>query len=151
MKFSTTAFVAALMAASPAIAAPAADTTENISMMASVPQWTIENMRRVCDSGDKSCTWTFTINPHVGKTTPCKYVVTGNPASRQKTGGPGTCGSYTITSGWSGQFGEGNGFTVLSVVDNVKRYIVWPGYTDKQLAGGKQVSPNQSYAPTKLP
>lgn len=146
MKFTTTALLAAIMAASPTIAAPA----NSVSMMASSPQWTIESMKRVCDSGDKSCTWTFGINAGAGKTTACKYIVTGNPASRQKTGGPGTCGAYTITSGWSGQFGDTNGFTVLSVVDNAQKYIVWPGYTDKQLAGGKVVSPNQSYAPTKL-
>ena len=77
--------------------------------------------------------------------------VTGSPASRQKAGGPGKCGAYTVTSGWSGQFGEGNGFTTLSVVDQAKKLIVWPAYTDKQLAGGKVVKPDQAYAPTKLP
>lgn len=148
MKFSATALLA-LLAISPSMAAPAADPAE-VSMMASTPQWTIETMKRVCDSNDKSCTWTFKINTKQGAATPCTYVVKGNPASRTN-GGPSKCGAFTITSGWSGQFGPGNGFTTLSVVDQAKRLIVWPAYTDKQLAGGKVVKPDQSYAVTKLP
>ncbi|GKU14751.1 unnamed protein product [Fusarium langsethiae] len=70
--------------------------------------------------------------------------------SMQRNGGPVKCGDYTVTSGWSGQFGPGNGFTTFSVVSS-KRQIVWPAYTDKQVQGGKVVKPDQSYTPANLP
>ena len=133
--------------ASSAFAAPA-DTSAK-SMMADTPQWTLQNTKRVCNTEDTSCTWTFGIYPGSGDATPCTYIVEGAPASRAN-GGPATCGEYTVTSGWSGQFGEGNGFTTLSIV-NEARQIIWPAYTDKQLAGGVVVKPDQSYAPAALP
>lgn len=133
--------------ASSAFAAPVA---EGKSMMAAGPQWTIQNTKRVCNTGNTSCTWTFGIYPGSGDATPCTYVVKGNTAS-QANGGPVTCGGYTVTSGWSGQFGEGNGFTTLSVVNNQARQIIWPAYTDKQVSGGAVVKPDQSYAPVALP
>ncbi|CAG7920947.1 unnamed protein product [Penicillium olsonii] len=131
--------------ASSAFAAPVA---EGKSMMAAGPQWTIQNTKRVCNAD--ACTWTFGINPGSGSPTQCTYVVKGKNAA-QANGGPSNCGAYTITSGWSGQFGEGQGFTTLSVVNNKARQIIWPAYTDKQLAGGKVVKPDQSYAPAALP
>ena len=133
--------------ASSAFAAPA-DTSAK-SMMADTPQWTLQDTKRVCDTEDTSCTWTFGIYPGAGDATPCTYIVEGAPASRAN-GGPATCGEYTVTSGWSGQFGEENGFTTLSIV-NEARQIIWPAYTDKQLAGGVVVKPDQSYAPAPLP
>lgn len=65
-------------------------------------------------------------------------------------GGPAKCGTFTITSGWSGQFGADKGFTTVSVVSS-KKQIVYPSYTDKQLAGGKVVKPDQKYSPASLP
>ncbi|CRK23756.1 hypothetical protein BN1708_013790, partial [Verticillium longisporum] len=62
-----------------------------------------------------------------------------------------TCGPYTVTSSWSGQFGEGNGFTTLAVVNRSSKQIVWPAYTDKQLAKAVVVKPNQSYPVQALP
>ncbi|RSM12645.1 hypothetical protein CEP52_002295 [Fusarium oligoseptatum] len=147
MKFSL-AFVAALLSATNVAAAPSADPNA-VSMMAATPQWTIQNMQRTCDKNDTTCTWNFKINTGKGTPTPCKYVVKGRPAS-QTNGGPAKCGTFTITSGWSGQFGPGNGFTVLSVISSNKQ-IIWPGYTDKQVASGKVVKPDQSYAPANLP
>ncbi|KAF4947627.1 hypothetical protein FSARC_13929 [Fusarium sarcochroum] len=147
MKFSL-AFVAALLSASSAVAAPAPE-AEVASMMAATPQWTIKALKRVCDKPNTTCTWTFGIDAHKGAVTNCKYVVKGAKAS-QKNGGPSKCGDYTITSGWSGQFGPGQGFTVLSVA-NKNRQIIYPGYTDKQVASGKVVKPDQSYAPQALP
>ncbi|KAL3475958.1 hypothetical protein BJX99DRAFT_228649 [Aspergillus californicus] len=118
------------------------------SMMANA-SWTITDLKRVCDSADTSCTWTFGINTG-SNATECTYVVNGSPASRAN-GGPSDCGAYTITSGWSGQFGADNGFTTLSVVEEASRQIVWPAYTDKQLANGTVVKPDQSYTPSILP
>ncbi|KAL4724292.1 hypothetical protein ACLX1H_008905 [Fusarium chlamydosporum] len=145
MQFSL-AFLAAVLSASSVSAAPA-DLTVN--MMAAAPQWTIENMQRSCAKDDSSCTWNFKINTHKGAATGCKFVVKGSKAS-QRNGGPVKCGDFTVTSGWSGQFGPGNGFTTFSVVSSA-RQIVWPAYTDKQVQGGKVVKPNQSYSPANLP
>lgn len=145
----TNTLVASLVAASAAVAAPAPG---EVSMMAAVPKWTIENMKRVCDKADKLCTWTFGINTHQGPTTACKHAVqaTNGVGASRSNGGPLTCGRYTVTSGWSGQFGEGRGFTTLSVVDYEKRLITFPAYTDNQVNKGN-VKPDQSYAPQNLP
>ena len=136
----------ALLASSAVMAAP----TAGVSMMAAGPQWTIENMKRVCNAANTQCTWTFGIEVGTAAATPCTYVVKATDAS-QANGGPATCGDYTITSGWSGQFGAGNGFTTLSVVNGQTRQIVWPAYTDNQLAAGKVVKPDQAYTPAALP
>ncbi|KAJ5995415.1 hypothetical protein N7481_002392 [Penicillium waksmanii] len=136
-----------LVAASAVMAAPA-ETSKN--MMAASPQWTIRNLKRVCNGADTSCTWNFGIQVGTAATKSCTYVVKGATAS-ERNGGPSACGVYTITSGWSGQFGPDNGFTTLSVVNNDSRQIVWPAYTDKQLDGGKVVKPDQAYSPAALP
>ncbi|PHH91484.1 hypothetical protein CDD83_267 [Cordyceps sp. RAO-2017] len=149
----TTTLLACVMAASSALAAPAA--AAEVSMMAAKPQWTIVETKRVCDKTDSKCTWTFGINTHQDKVpvTACKHVVKGDKdvkASRVNGSPPSNCGDFTITSGWSGQFGEGKGFTTLSVVNNKENLIVWAGYTDNQVKEGKVVKPDQSYAPVKI-
>ena len=149
MKF-TSAFIAAILS-TVALAAPAElveRQDEAVSMMAAAPQWTIKNMKRVCASG--ACTWTFGIDAKTGTVTPCNFVVKGSPASQTDSAG-NRCGGYTVGTGWSGQFGTGNGFTTLSVVNNAKKLIIYPSYTDKQLNTGKVVKPDQSYAPQNLP
>ncbi|KAJ5741515.1 hypothetical protein N7533_010924 [Penicillium manginii] len=143
----TQVLLSTLAAASAVMAAPA-ETSKN--MMASSPQWTIRNLKRQCNGADTTCTWSFGVQVGGGATKWCNYVVNGNDAS-EANGGPSGCGVYTITSGWSGQFGPGNGFTTLSVVNNDSRQIVWPAYTDSQLAGGHVVKPDQSYSPAALP
>ena len=148
----TTAFVATLFSVS-ALAAPApaaeADAGVAVSMMvAAAPQWTIQNMKRVCGSG--KCTWTFSINDHQSAAVPCKFVVKGSPATKTDSSGH-VCGAYTVGTGWSGQFGANSGFTTLSVVNNNKKQIIYPSYTDKDLNPGKVVKPNRSYAPQSLP
>ncbi|KAF4989622.1 hypothetical protein FDECE_14658 [Fusarium decemcellulare] len=146
MKFS--AAVLAVVAATGVSAAPAAD---SVSMMAAAPQWTIRDLKRYCRADDSICNWKFGIDTGSGKVTECRYDVKGPGASKAKAAGPSTCGDFTITSGWSGQFGADKGFTTLSVVSKSKRQIVWPAYTDKQLAGAKIVKPDQAYAPAALP
>lgn len=147
MKFSL-AFIAAALS-SGALAAPAVGSSDSVSMMAASPQWTIESLSRVCDKADTTCTWNFKINAMNGAPTACKYVVKAKGASKAN-GGPVKCGVYSVQSGWSGQFGPGNGFTTFGIVNN-KKQIIYPAYTDKQLADGKVVKPNQSYAPASLP
>ncbi|RSL89570.1 hypothetical protein CEP51_001113 [Fusarium floridanum] len=147
MKFSIT-IVAALLSAT-GMAAPA----NEVSMMAASPQWTIQTLNRVCDKPDATCTWNFKINTGSGAATACKYVVKSTKTTKasKANGGPATCGDFTITSGWSGQFGADKGFTTLSVVSKSKKQIIYPAYTDQQLAGGKVVKPDQAYAPASLP
>ncbi|KAL4927988.1 uncharacterized protein BDV17DRAFT_265103 [Aspergillus undulatus] len=147
MQLSLTTLLLTALSASSALAAPAPSPAK--SMMVSNSQWTIESLKRICNKADTKCTWTFGIETGAGSTD-CTYVVEGSPAS-QVNGGPKKCGAYTITSGWSDQFGADAGFTTLSVVNNDSRQIVWPAYTDKQLAGGKVVKPDQSYTPSVLP
>lgn len=152
MKFSSTILAAVLSAS--AFAAPAAeidarDSPATVNMMVTAtPQWTIQNMKRVCTT--TVCTWTFAINEHTAPATACTFKVTGNPPTQASSTG-NVCGGFTVSSGWSGQFGAGNGFTTLAVVDNAKKQIIYPAYTDTQLASGKVVKPNQSYTPQNLP
>ncbi|KAL4746531.1 hypothetical protein BDW72DRAFT_33929 [Aspergillus terricola var. indicus] len=145
MQLSLNLLLATLSLSSTAFAAPSSAK----SMMVANTQWTITSLKRVCNTADSECTWTFGINTGA-HSTDCTYVVKGSPAS-QANGGPAQCGDFTITSGWSDQFGADNGFTTLSVVDESTRQIVWPAYTDKQLAGGNIVTPDQSYTPSVLP
>lgn len=140
----TTILTSALLSAT-ALAVPTQARTDSKAVRAAAATWTIEGTKRVCNTADTSCTWTFGVNNGTG-TTQCTEVVTGSPAS-QTNGGPATCGVYTVTSGWSGQFGAGNGFTTFAVVNYGADLIVFPAYTDTQVAGGAVVTPDQSYTP----
>lgn len=145
MKF-TTVFAAAAFSAS-ALAAPA-PAAEVVSQMAATSQWTITNMKRTCGNG--VCTWNFGIKADA-VTTPCTFKVKGAPATQTDSSG-NVCGAYTVSTGWSDQFGAANGFTTLAVVNNSKKQIIYPSYTDKQLGvAGVVVKPDQSYAPANLP
>lgn len=143
MQFTQTLF-AAVLAATSVSAAPTIEARD--------PAWIIENMKRTCNGADTSCTWDFTINTQIAKPTHCSYVVPardGKPASRS-TGGAVTCGAFTITSGWSGQFAVG--FTTLAVVDYHKNRLVWPAYNDNEIGKkGEVVKPNKSYNPQAPP
>ena len=146
MKF-TTAIVASLLSAT-SLAAPA-EPLENraaeVSMMAA-GQWTITKMLRTCANGE--CKWSFGINDRVTNT-PCAFSVKGKPATQTNSTG-NVCGAYTVSTGWSGQFGANNGFTTLAVANAAKKQIAYPAYTDAQLVNGKVVTPNQSYTPQTL-
>jgi hypothetical protein len=145
-----TVLLGLVAAASSTFAAPTVDTrAESVSAMAEVPQWIVKSFTRTCNAGDTSCTVTFGIDTQTAPVTSCSYTVTGAPASQASTNGI-TCGPYTISSGWSGVFGPGNGFTTWSVVDWSKRLITWPSYADHELVNGQAVTPNKSYAPQTL-
>ncbi|KAF4975334.1 hypothetical protein FZEAL_7867 [Fusarium zealandicum] len=147
MKFSL-AFIAALLSASGAVAAPAANSADTVFMMAASPQWTVESLKRVCDEPDTACTWIFKIYTHKGAATDCKLIVKGQHASHG-TSEVAKCGDFTVSSSWSGPFGFGS-FNTLAIL-NKSRQIIFPVYTDEQLADGKVVAPDQSYAPIALP
>ncbi|KAH0422593.1 small secreted protein [Colletotrichum kahawae] len=141
----TNIFLSALAAA--AVSASPVEKRDSVSMMAAVPEWTIEKFTRSCNAEDTSCDYSFSINTHTADATACAFTTTGSPASRAASNAK--CGAYTVTSGWSGQFGPDAGFTTFSVTD--QKLIVWPAYTDKQLVNGQAVNPDQSYAPQNLP
>ncbi|KAG6011931.1 hypothetical protein E4U43_008034 [Claviceps pusilla] len=149
MLFTQTIF-AALLAATSALGAPAA--VEKSMMATDVPDWIIEGVVRNCDNGDNRCVVNFNINPVRFGRTYVTFVTTRNGAvgASRNIGVAQTYGDYTVTSGWSGQFGEGNGFTTFAVVDNKNRLIAYPSYTDVQLANGHVVTPDQSYKPQNL-
>ncbi|KXX81403.1 hypothetical protein MMYC01_203079 [Madurella mycetomatis] len=145
-----TAILSLVAAASNAFAAPALESrSEAVSAMAAVPQWTIKSFTRTCNAEDTSCTVSFGIDTKTSPVIKCSYTVTGAPASRASTDGI-VCGPYTISSGWSGQFGPEEGFTTWSVVDWNRRLIAWPAYTDRELVNGVAVTPDKSYAPQTL-
>ena len=155
MKFSVVTALTTLLASS-AMAAPAEVDAREVAAisMAAASTWTIESMKRSCDKPDNTCAWSFTINNNSGSKQACSYNVkrqnSNTPASHSPQTGA-TSGAYTHTSRWSGQYGPGQGFTTLSVVNNKDRTIAWPAYTDNQLKGGNVVKPNQSYPVQKLP
>ncbi|VUC34079.1 unnamed protein product [Clonostachys rosea] len=146
MQFSTAALFTTLLSAT-ALAVPA-----QVKSMAASATWTIEGMKRTCNGDDTSCDWSFGINTGAG-TTACAYSVgrDGNTIASRSPNRGTNCGAFTITSAWSGQFGDNNGFTTLSVVDNGARLIAWPAYTDAQLVNGQTVQPDQSYPVQALP
>ncbi|OTA54908.1 hypothetical protein K449DRAFT_426025 [Hypoxylon sp. EC38] len=119
-------------------------------------EWTIESLSRTCDDADTTCVWSFGVNtgePGVAVTSVSNYTVNATssaPASRA-VGGPQKFGNFTVTSTWSGQFGEGQGFTTLSVIDYDRGLIVYPAYKDTQLVNGQVVKPDQSYPVQNLP
>jgi hypothetical protein len=143
----TNLLVATLFAASSAVAAPA---PADVSMMAADPEWIIQSLKRTCNTANTECTWSFSVNTQIAAATNCNYVVKGANASKNKAAPPAACGPYTVSSGWSDQFGPGNEFTTISIANHAKKLIVWGGYTDKEVAGGKVVSPNKKYAPAKF-
>ncbi len=141
----TNALIAAVLSAT-ALAAPT-PAPESISMMAQTPQWTITEMRRNCTPDDVSCIWSFNIDTHTAPPMPCSFEVKGSPASRTSTSGK-KCGAYTVNAGWDGSFGEGEGFTVMTVVDYGRKEMIWPSYLDKEFVTNLPVSPDKSYQPT---
>lgn len=135
MQYST--ILAILATATSSLAAPLASAQ---------PTWTIQDFQRTCATDGTSCNYSYAINTNDGSAaTKCTYTVTGtsaDPAAR-KAYQDVSCGNYRIGSTWSGQFGADHGFQTLSVINGAK--IVYPAYTDAQLASGGVVKPDQSY------
>jgi len=108
MHYSTIFASAALFAS--ALASPILSERAN-------PSWTMQSFTRVCPKAT-SCNYSYNIATNDGKpVTKCAYTITGANAAQTNYQGI-KCGVYTIGSGWSGQFGPGNGFQTLSVVGN---------------------------------
>ncbi|KAK2027534.1 hypothetical protein LX32DRAFT_640817 [Colletotrichum zoysiae] len=125
----TNIFLPMLAAATAVSGSPVSKREVKSMMAAGAAEWTIEAFVRTCNAENTSCDYGFIINTHTTDPTACKFTTTGSPASRAPSNAK--CGVYTVTSGWSGQFGEDAGFTTFSVTD--QKLIIWPAYTDKQL------------------
>ena len=114
--------------------------------------WTIQSFQRVCATDGGPCNYSYAINVNDGsEPTECAYTITGSiedPPAR-KTYQDIYCGDFRIGSTWSGQFGDDQGFQTLSVVNGAE--IIYPAYTDAQLASGGVVTPDQSYQTQALP
>ncbi|KAI1878783.1 hypothetical protein JX265_002960 [Neoarthrinium moseri] len=140
-----TASVLPMLLSAPALSAPVS--------MAADASWTLVAVTRTCNPGDTTCFWQFSIETGAPGATPCPYTVnaTASAPASQANGGPTACGNFTVTSGWSGQFGPGEGFTTFSVIDRASKLIAYPAYTDKELVNGTAVSPDRSYPVQTLP
>ena len=109
----------------------------------------MRDFRRQCNKEDTMCEWSFKIDTHQLNNPPtsCKFLAFHHhlaPASRSPF--RSTCGYYRVGGTWSGQFGPGNGFTTLSVVDDEQRLMAFPAYTDAELEGGRVVKPDVDFA-----
>lgn len=118
----TIAALAGLLSAS-AFAAP----VEERADAAATTQWTIQNMKRVCNDADTSCTYSFSINTH-GATpvTPCKFTIHGASASEQQTFNH-ACGVFSVGTGWNSQ-----GFVVMPTLWSAKGLQAYPSYSDAE-------------------
>lgn len=104
-------------------------------------QWTMRNVQRPCAQGNAACAWNFDIDTGAPPTRHCSFRTPGPSAS---IGGV-KCGDFRIGVGYNSQ----RRFTVLSVVR--AGLIIYPGYTDQQLRGGRVVTPDQAYTPRSVP
>ncbi|KAF3013307.1 hypothetical protein G7054_g2838 [Neopestalotiopsis clavispora] len=116
-------------------------------------EWTLRELQRKCYKEDKICIWKFGIDCSNNHLTKCYFVVNstgGNKTAKETDSLTHLCGRFTVSSGWSSQFGPGRGFSVLALVDTQSELIAWPSYSDKQLQNGTAVTPDQKYIPKKL-
>lgn len=132
---------------------PAANKTT--STPSAHPVWTISNLKRKCVMKNRICIWKFGIdNGEEDAATPCYFVVgrtwSGEDAGRKTNSTGNVCGPYTVSSGYSEQFGPSHGFSILAVVDDVKQLIAWPAYSEEELNNGTTVKPDKRYMPAKL-
>ncbi len=105
-----------------------------------VGQWTIQGATRFCSAD--ACTWTFGVNRHDGSAPQtCTFQQSGGPRTDVRS--PQACGGpYTVTVGWSGQFGPDHGFSTVALKDIRAGLISYPAYDDATLANGVRVTPD---------
>ena len=106
---------------------------------ANVADWTVEGLTRPCAADGSSCTWSFHLQPHTGRSeTVFNYVVPGPDAAHNPNAPRQDFGDFYITAGWN------DGYTVLAVHDLKDTLISFMGYTDEQVANGATV-PDQDW------
>ncbi|KAI1436494.1 hypothetical protein GGR50DRAFT_650548 [Xylaria sp. CBS 124048] len=147
----TTAILATLLSATTISAAPVGASgpvsASPSASAAATPTWTFESVRRVCNEADTRCVWTFLINTGYDRAS-CALEITGAPASQASQSTPALCHYFSVTAGWSAQFGADAGFTTLAVKSNSDGSMAWPAYSDAEVAGGQVVTPDKSFAVT---
>lgn len=150
MHASNTLLLGLIAAATDALAAPALSArAQAVSAMAQAPEWIIRDFTRSCNNRGTSCKVSFSIDTQTADPTECGFFISGALAIQSPTSGI-TCGPYTISSSWSGQFGPDNGFTTYSVIDWANHLIIWPAYSDSEVQNGVALTPDKSYAPQTL-
>ena len=142
--------------------------------------WTIEGLSRQCSDDESECVWRFSVFRTVAASssrTACEHALEalpdGTPASRIRGSGATLCVAppsdseeeregeglghgpfnYTVTSGWSDEFGDSpdKAFTTLSLIDYDEGLISYPSYTDAQVRDGKPVEPDSSFPVRPIP
>ncbi|CCC05433.1 hypothetical protein SMACR_09183 [Sordaria macrospora] len=117
--------------------------------------WTIHSLSRHCDDSDTVCGWSFIIHTNCPSLapTPCSFTIKslgpGVPASRSPKHAKDNdelCGPYEVHSSWSGQFGPGQGFTTLSVIDAGNKLVAYPAYRDDLFRKEKTTVPDVEVA-----
>lgn len=117
--------------------------------------WTIHSLSRQCDDADMVCGWSFIVDTNCPSLapTPCTFSIKslgpGVPASRSPKHEKGLdelCGPYEVHSSWSGQFGPGQGFTTLSVIDGGNKLVAYPAYRDDLFEKEKGTVPDVEVA-----
>ncbi|KAK3902686.1 hypothetical protein C8A05DRAFT_33590 [Staphylotrichum tortipilum] len=150
MHAANTLLLGLIAAATDTLAAPPLNTrAQAVSAMAQAPEWIIRDFTRSCNARGTACRVSFSIDTQTAPATECGFMISGAPAIQSSTSGI-TCGPYTISSSWSGQFGPDNGFTTYSVIDWANHLIIWPAYADSEVQNGVSVTPDKSYAPQTL-
>ncbi|KAK3386629.1 hypothetical protein B0H63DRAFT_139165 [Podospora didyma] len=130
-----------------ALAAPRSTGTRFARLEEDSKQWIFQRMTRTCDSVDVFCDWDFKISRNISwlAPVPCKFTVrsaNGTKASQTSSKG-NVCGQYRVSMGWNGQFGTGNGFTVMAVNDIQYKKVAYPAYADSELVNGQPVVPDK--------
>ena len=113
------------------------------------PPWIIKLFKRSCNAADTECWVSFGVDTQLSPVVNCSYGVKGTQASRRSTDSI-SCGPYTISSGWNGSFGAGNGFTTWAIANHGQAIVAWPSYADRDLVNGVAVTPDRSFAPSKF-
>lgn len=117
--------------------------------------WTIHSLSRHCDDSDTVCGWSFIIHTNCPSLapTPCSFTIKslgpGVPASRSPKHAKDNdelCGPYEVHLSWSGQFGPGQGFTTLSVIDAGNKLVAYPAYRDDLFRKEKATVPDVEVA-----
>jgi hypothetical protein len=112
--------------------------------------WIVRHLQRTCDKKDRFCEWEFWIDSGSEKPQYCCFEVNakdGKKASQTDIYWV-ECEKYLVSTDWDEYLGYG--FTQFSIYDTEKSTIIFPGYTDKELWGGKVVSPDKKYHPSLL-
>lgn len=158
MKFLTATTTSTLLSLfAIAVAAPTQETATPFQDVVPTPGqelWKVSQFRRLCDPFDTACVFDFTVSTNVASyaPVPCRFTLAADigkaVAASKNHLEDHACGPYHVSVGWNGQFGEGNGFVTLAVVDFGARMSAWYSWSESKLEGG-QVAEDAAAVPVK--